>query len=90
MLSILGKIDWLVAVAQHHPVRNLCGGLSHSVRPFPKCHVVFAQLDGLDGFVASGHMVALVVHMGSEICTRLGRWVTHIFVYAVGELLWDR
>ena len=39
---------------------------------------------------ASGHRVALVVHMGSEICTRLGRWVTHIFVSAVGELLWDR
>ena len=27
---------------------------------------------------------------GSEICTRLGRWVTHIFASAVGELLWDR
>ena len=27
---------------------------------------------------------------GSEICTRLGRWVIHIFASAVGELLWDR
>ena len=26
---------------------------------------------------------------GSENCTRLGRWVTHIFVSAVDELLWD-
>ena len=39
---------------------------------------------------ASGHMLALVVHMGSEICTQLGRWVTHIFASAVRELLWDR
>ena len=40
MLSILGKVDWLVAIAQHNPVRNLCRGLSHSVPPLLKCHVV--------------------------------------------------
>ena len=25
--SIQGKIDWLVAVAQHHPARSLCGNV---------------------------------------------------------------